>query len=88
MKRLGRSADKNIHNTPHDYSLVQTDKEIKDLVKYLSGFDEICFDTETTGIDANDAELVGLSFSVKPGEGFYVFCPPEQKETHKAAEIF
>ena len=29
---------------------------------------EICFDTETTGIDANDAELVGLSFSVKPGE--------------------
>jgi DNA polymerase-1 len=84
----GEGADKNIHNTPHDYTLVQTDKEIQDLVKYLSGFDEICFDTETTGIDANDAELVGLSFSVKPGEGFYVFCPPEQKETIRRLKFF
>lgn len=82
------SADRNIHNTPHDYTLVQTDKEIKDLVKYLSGFDEICFDTETTGIDANDAELVGLSFSVKPGEGFYVFCTADQKETARRLKFF
>ena len=82
------SIDRNIHNTPHDYTLVQTDKEIKDLVKYLSGFDEICFDTETTGIDANDAELVGLSFSVKPGEGFYVFCPADQKETARRLKFF
>lgn len=84
----GGGADRNIHNTPHDYTLVQTDKEIKDLVKYLSGFDEICFDTETTGIDANDAELVGLSFSVKPGEGFYVFCPADQKETIRRLKFF
>ncbi len=84
----GGVADRNIHNTPHDYTLVQTDKEIKDLVKYLSGYDEICFDTETTGIDANDAELVGLSFSVKPGEGFYVFCPADQKETTKRLKFF
>lgn len=84
----GGVVDRNIHNTPHDYTLVQTDKEIKDLVKYLSGYDEICFDTETTGIDANDAELVGLSFSVKPGEGFYVFCPADQKETTKRLKFF
>jgi len=84
----GGGADRNIHNTPHDYTLVQTDKEIKDLVKYLSGFDEICFDTETTGIDANDAELVGLSFSVKPGEGFYVFCTANQKETARQLKFF
>ncbi len=84
----GRGAEKNIHNTPHDYTLVQTDKEIKDLVKYLSGSAEICFDTETTGIDANDAELVGLSFSIKPGEGFYVFCPADQKETLRLLKFF
>lgn len=79
---------KNIHNTPHDYTLVQTDAEIKDLIKYLSGFTEICFDTETTGIDANDAELVGLSFSIKPGEGFYVFCPANKKETKRQLTFF
>ena len=43
--------------------LVQTDAEINDLINYLSGFEEICFDTETTGIDANEAEIVGMSFS-------------------------
>ena len=78
----------NINNTPHDYSLVQTDAEITDLVKYLSAFDEICFDTETTGIDANAAEIVGLSFSVKPGEGFYVFCPADLKETSRRLQFF
>ncbi|HQW93302.1 MAG TPA: DNA polymerase I [Ferruginibacter sp.] len=81
-------ADKNINNTPHDYSLVQTDAEINDLVKYLSAFNEICFDTETTGIDANEAEIVGISFSVKPGEGFYVFCPEDQAETSRRLQFF
>ncbi|MGB4843746.1 MAG: DNA polymerase, partial [Ferruginibacter sp.] len=80
--------EKNINNTAHDYSLVQTDAEIKDLIKYLSASDEICFDTETTGIDANDAEMVGMSFSVKPGEGFYVYCPPDQKETSRRLTFF
>ena len=61
----GGGAGKNIHNTPHDYTLVQSDEEIKNLVQYLSSFDEIRFDTETTGIDANNAEIVGMSFSVK-----------------------
>lgn len=84
----GGGAGANIHNTPHDYSLVQTEAEIKGLVKYLSGFDEICFDTETTGIDANNAELVGLSFSVKRGEGFYVFSPADQKEAKKRLKLF
>lgn len=82
------AADKNINNTPHDYSLVQTDAEINDLVKYLSTFDEICFDTETTGIDANEAEIVGMSFSVKAGEGFYVFCPADEKVTSRRLQFF
>jgi DNA polymerase-1 len=80
--------EKNINNTTHDYSLVQTDDEIKNLIKYLSGYDEICFDTETTGIDANEAEIVGMSFSVKPGEGFYVACPADQKETSRRFKLF
>lgn len=80
--------EKNINNTEHDYKLAETDTEIKDLVKYLSSFDEICFDTETTGIDANEAEIVGMSFSVKKGEGFYIFCPADQKETARRLQFF
>ena len=73
-------ADKNINNTPHNYILVNTDEEIASLVKTLSGENEICFDTETTGLDANNAELVGLSFSITPSEGYYVPCPPDREE--------
>ena len=68
-------ADKNIHNTAHNYLLINSDETIASLIATLSAESEICFDTETTGIDANDADLVGLSFSIKPGEGFYVPCP-------------
>jgi DNA polymerase-1 len=72
--------DKNIHNTTHDYILAETEAEILQLVTLLNQHTEICFDTETTGIDANEAELVGLSFSVKAGEGYYVPCPVDKED--------
>jgi len=84
----GLRADRNINNTSHTYIAVQTDAEIKKLVAELKKKDEICFDTETTGIDANDAELVGLSFAVKPGEAWYVPCPPDQKKTKAILDQF
>ncbi|MEI2739141.1 MAG: 5'-3' exonuclease H3TH domain-containing protein [Chitinophagaceae bacterium] len=82
------SVDKNINNTAHNYEAVESDAAIKKLVTELKKHDEICFDTETTGIDANDAELVGLSFSVKPGEAFYVPCPADQKRTNEILAHF
>lgn len=72
--------DKNIHNTKHQYHLVNTEETIKKLITLLSAEKEICFDTETTNIDANLAELVGLSFAVKPGEAYYVPCPSDKNE--------
>ena len=80
--------DKNINNTPHKYEAVEGDVAIKKLVAELKKHTEICFDTETTGIDANDAELVGLSFSVKAGEAFYVPCPADQKRTNEILAHF
>ena len=68
----GLVADKNINNTPHNYELIDSDEKIDDLLNKLMQQPEICFDTETTGIDANNAELVGMSFSYKPGEAYYV----------------
>jgi DNA polymerase-1 len=84
----GLRADKNINNTTHKYEAVENDAAIKKMVTELKKHDEICFDTETTGIDANDAELVGLSFSVKPGEAFYVPCPADQKKTKEILAHF
>jgi DNA polymerase-1 len=68
----GEGAEKNIHNTPHQYHVAGTVAEQEALVKQLMKEKEISFDTETTGIDANRAELVGMSFCWKPGEGHFV----------------
>lgn len=77
----GLSATRNIHNTPHNYVLVNDAAAIDALVKELQGIEEICFDTETTHIDPMLAELVGISFSYKAGEGYYIPCPADRKAT-------
>lgn len=80
---------KNIHNTPHNYEAVVGDENIKKLVFQLCDKTEICFDTETTCIDANDCELVGLSFSIEKGQGWYVpFPPDDQEETKRLLTFF
>ena len=84
----GLVATKNIHNTPHHYEAIEGDAAIKKLVALLKKESEISFDTETTSIDANDAELVGLSFTLKPGEGYYVPLPADQDETKRLLEFF
>jgi DNA polymerase-1 len=72
-------ADKNINNTPHTYHLVSTPEQRAKLNARLKKQSEFCFDTETTGLDPNEAELVGISFSVKPGEAYYVPVPEDQE---------
>lgn len=55
-----------------DYQLIDTPEKIKNLVTVLQGEKEICLDTETTGTDPIKARLVGVSFSIKDGQGWYV----------------
>ena len=82
------AVDKNINNTPHKYFAVQGETAIKELVKKLSAQQEISFDTETTGVDANNAELVGLSFCLTPGEGYYVPLPADIVEASVVLNFF
>lgn len=84
----GLAAEKNIENTPHEYHLVEGEKAILELVETLSKQTEISIDTETTSIDANNADLVGLSFSFKPGEAFYLPCPEEEDQVLKILSYF
>ena len=69
-----------IATTEHDYQLIQTEEEITQLIALLLQQQEISFDTETTNIDAHLADLVGLSFSWKKGEAFYVALPENREE--------
>lgn len=77
-----------IHNSKHQYTAVNDAVARQKLIALLKAKTEICFDTETTNLDANDAELVGMSFSVKAGEAWYVPCPADQEETGKLLKEF
>lgn len=79
----GLVAEKNFHNTTKKYELVETPEQIEALINLLKKQTEISFDTETTHIDANQCELVGLSFAYQPGEAFYIPCPSEQETTRQ-----
>jgi len=64
--------NKNSANTPHHYESVVGDEAIEKLVATLLQQKEICIDTETTGLDANNVALVGLSFSFEAHSGYFV----------------
>lgn len=79
---------KTIENTEHDYQLVDSAEQRADLIKLLLAEKRISFDTETTGTDANMADLVGLSFSIKPGTGYYIPVPAERAEAQSIIDEF
>lgn len=68
---------KNIQNTPHSYTLIESDEAIDDLVAALLKQKEICFDTETSSLDYFSLNIVGLSFSFNSGTGYYIPCPED-----------
>lgn len=78
----------NIQNTAHQYILVDSEEKQKELALQLAKEDAFCFDTETTGLDALQAELVGISFSTKAFEGYYIPVSADQDEAQKTVNIF
>ena len=77
-----------ILNKVHEYHLMDTPALRKSLIQYLSNQDEFCFDSETTSIDAVEAEIVGLSFAYFASEAFYVPIPSEQSEAQSIMNEF
>lgn len=61
-----------IENTSHEYHLVDSMDQLNQLVALLSGKKEICFDTETTGLNPFSDQLIGISFSTGKGNGWYI----------------
>ncbi|MEO8720120.1 MAG: DNA polymerase I [Ginsengibacter sp.] len=84
----GLLAQKNISNTLHSYQLIEGEAAILNLVQKLLAQKEISFDIETTSIDANEADLVGLSFSFTPGEGYYVPMPADEQIVRNLLSLF
>jgi DNA polymerase I len=77
-----------LENTEHFYQIVQGEMGIKLLLQNLEKQTSVCFDTETTGLDALNAELVGLAISYEKGKGFYIPFPENQEEAQHLIEKF
>jgi DNA polymerase-1 len=68
-------------DTPRTDILVDDEAGLARLIEALNSAGLIALDTETTSLNTHDAEIVGLSFSVKAGEGYYV------PVGHRAADL-
>ena len=77
-----------LETTEHFYQIIQGDLPVKLLLQNLLNQTSVCFDTETTGIDALNAELVGMSFSWEKGKGFYVPFPENQEDAQILVDKF
>lgn len=75
-----------ISTVAHQYVLVDTDEKLNELISVLNSVQEYCFDSETTGLNALEAEIVGLSFSIKAHEAYYVSIPADKNEAQKILE--
>ena len=78
----------NISNTEHTYFLIDDEEKRKSLLQKLVQQKEVCFDTETTDLETLNAEIVGMSFSFKEHEAFYVPFPSDQIETQNLLNEF
>lgn len=75
-----KSSYKNIKSTPHDYQIIDNQEGIIKILHLFSSCNYLCFDTETTSLNPIDAELVGISFSIKEGQAFYIPISSEHSE--------
>ena len=70
-----------------DYTVVQTKEQLEQMLAALYEAGSFSFDTETTGLDAVQAGLVGLSFSTTPSVAWYVPVGHQQGEQLPMEEV-
>lgn len=87
-EEIGNSFYKTLADTDHFYQMVQSNMAINLLLRDMLAQKTVCFDTETTGVCALTAELVGLSFSWEKGKGFYVPVPENRDEAQELVNRF
>ncbi|MBP1668547.1 MAG: polA [Bacteroidetes bacterium] len=90
-ENLGNSSEISNRNTiyevKHAYKCIENEEELKSLRDFLLTKDKVCFDTETTSLNTFEAELVGISFSVRAHEAWYIPVPPDRVQSLAILEI-
>lgn len=89
VERVAEQSEfKTIETETTNYQLIQTAQDRKELLELLLQQPEVCFDTETTSLDSLHADLVGIAFSYKANEAFYLAVPKEFEAAKAIVEEF
>lgn len=73
---------------PHQYHLIESEEDAQELCRNLLTFSKVAFDTETTSVDAMQAQLVGMSFAVEDGTAWYVAVSRETEAAQRMVDAF
>jgi len=87
LQTVAHSSCSDINNVIHDYKLIKDENELKKVISLALSQKEVCFDTETTNIEALDSEIVALALSWEKGSGYLVHFPDSDKKTRAMLEI-
>lgn len=77
-----------IDSQDHNYKLIQTQDQIMALAVTMKKQPVICFDTETTGLDSHEVDIVGISFAWEKGTGYYIPVAENHDEAQKTLHHF
>ncbi len=80
VETAAKSDLRKIGDVEHNYRLVDTEEKTEELIALLKTEQSFCFDTETSDLEPINAFLVGMSFSVKKGEAYYIPVPSEYEK--------
>ncbi len=76
-----------IDNVSHNYKMISGEDELKDIIRQAGTLKEFCFDTETTGLDPLNSEIIALALSWEKGSGYLIHFPESQQETNNLLQI-
>lgn len=79
---------KTIGDVNYTYTLLSSDAEVDALIEKLLSVKEFAFDTETTGLEHHTSKLVGISFSIKAHEAWYVPIPADDNKANEIVAKF
>lgn len=79
---------KTLNEVKHSYYLIDKDKDLDRILKELATLDAFCLDTETTGLEVRASALIGMAFSWKAHEAFYVPVPPDLEQAQRLLSQF
>ena len=77
-----------VNDSKKTYKLIDKEDDMFNLVNEILTFQTISLDTETTSTNAIDAELVGMSFSFKENEAYYIPIPADRDKAQKIVDVF